>query len=390
MEVLQAKHPKSHPDLQLQPQLFKESLAFVVSAEMVQKSILSFPNGSIGGPDGLRPQHLKDLVGHSSGDGAQCLVNALIGFITLVLEGRTPESIRPYLFGALLTALIKKDGGLRPIAVGSTLRRLVAKCACFQARDSMTELLPPHQLGFGVSQGAECAVHAARFFANNLGPHQALVKVDFRNAFNCVRRDKVMAAIEEFLPSLLPFLHSAYSSSSKLFREDAEVISAEGVQQGDPIGPLLFCITIHKMVLQIQTAFNVWYLDDGTLGGGEEELLSALKTIQQEGAQLGLHLNVHKCELICHDPSTMEFLSSSEDCGSILCYSPGLTAWQCYCLAFVPCVQGSSAKVNQRPSMSSGITRCAHFAQTRFSHTETSSYSAQFTSLSFFSFGIVR
>ena len=194
-----------------------------------------------------------------------------------------------------------------------TLRRLVAKCACFQARDSMTDLdlLPPHQLGFGVSQGAECVVHAARIFVNNLAPHQSLVNVDFRNAFNCMRRDKVMAAVEEFLPSLLPFIHSAYSSLSKLLWEDAEVISAEGVQQGDPIGPLLFCLTIHKMVLQLQSALNIWYLDDGTLGGSQEELLCALETIQQEGAQLGLHLNVHKCELICHNPSSMQSILSS-------------------------------------------------------------------------------
>ena len=41
-----------------------------------------------------------------------------------------------------------------------------------------------------------------------------------------------MAAVEEFLSSLSPFIHSAYSSSLKLFGEDAEVISAEGVQQG--------------------------------------------------------------------------------------------------------------------------------------------------------------
>ena len=35
------------------------------------------------------------------------------------------------------------------------------------------------------------------------------------------------------------------------------------------------------MALQIQTAFNVWYLDDGTFGGGKGELLGALRTIQQ-------------------------------------------------------------------------------------------------------------
>ena len=32
-----------------------------------------------------------------------------------------------------ITALTKKDGGIRPIAVGCTLRRLVAKLACIGA-----------------------------------------------------------------------------------------------------------------------------------------------------------------------------------------------------------------------------------------------------------------
>lgn len=265
----------------------------------------------VGGPDGLRPQHLKDLIGPAAGDGAPLLMNALVGFTTLVLEGKTPESIQPFLFGASLTALNKKDGGLRPIAVGNTLRRLVAKCACSQARDLTSEVLPPHQLGFGVAQGAECAVHAARIFTNNLTPHQALVKVDFRNAFNCIRRDKMLAAVEEFIPSLLPFVHSAYSPVSKLFWEDAEVAFAEGVQQGDPISPLLFCITINKMVSELKAGYNVWYLDDGTLGGTEQELVSALEIIQREGEQLGLYLNVSKCELICHNPSHMPSLLNS-------------------------------------------------------------------------------
>ena len=34
--------------------------------------------------------------------------------------------VRPFFFGASVIALNKKDGGVRPIAVGCTLRRLVA------------------------------------------------------------------------------------------------------------------------------------------------------------------------------------------------------------------------------------------------------------------------
>ena len=166
-------------------------------------------------------------------------------------------------------------------------------------------------IGFGAPQGAECAVHAARIFLDNLSQHEALLKVDFRNAFNSIRRDKMMLAAELFVPSLLPFIRSAYSHSSKIFWHDAKLTSAEDVQQGDPIGPLLFCLTIHGLVSQLQTAFNVWYLDDGTLGGDGTELVGALRTIKHEGEKLGLHLNLHKCELICQNPSAMQSLVDS-------------------------------------------------------------------------------
>lgn len=111
------------------------------------------PHGSAGGPDGLRPQHLKDLVGPATGGGVHSLLSALASFVTLVLAGRTPPSIRPFFFGATLIALEKKDGGVRPIAVGCTLRRLAAKVASGRVLEDMAALLAPRQLGFGVKGG---------------------------------------------------------------------------------------------------------------------------------------------------------------------------------------------------------------------------------------------
>ena len=64
----------------------------------------------------------------------------------------------PLLFGASLIALEKKDSGVRPIAVGITLRRPVAKCAGYSIMQDMAELLRPKQLGFGISRGAEAPV----------------------------------------------------------------------------------------------------------------------------------------------------------------------------------------------------------------------------------------
>lgn len=47
------------------------------------------------------------------------------------------------LFGASLIALEKKDGGVRAIAVGCTLRHLVAKCAGNSVMQALGELLDP-------------------------------------------------------------------------------------------------------------------------------------------------------------------------------------------------------------------------------------------------------
>ena len=46
--------------------------------------------------------------------------------------------------------------------------------------------------------------------------------------------------------------------------------SAEGVQQGDPLGPLLFCLTIHQLCSRMKSELS---LDDGTLGGKVEDVL---------------------------------------------------------------------------------------------------------------------
>ena len=175
-------------------------------------------------------------------------------------------SIRPFFFGASLTALTKKEGGIRPIAVGCTLRRLAAKVAGFRVRDKMAALLAPRQLRYGVRGGAEAAVHAARLYVQDL-QHRCVMKLDFRNVFNTLRRDKMLQAVQNLAPDLLPFVHASYSSPSSLFWSDKIIQSAEGVQQGDALGPLLFCLTIHPLVSQLKSELCVWYLDDSTIGG---------------------------------------------------------------------------------------------------------------------------
>ena len=164
-----------------------------VSEEDVDHAICSFPNGSAGGPDGLRPQHLKDLIG-ASAEGS--FFGTLTSFTNLVLEGKTPLTVCPTFLGASLIALNKKGGGVRPIATNISLRWLATKCLANKVRQSAKELLAPLQLGFGTSCGAEAAAHFSHLYLHNMPSTNLFLKFDLMNAFNSLRRDNMLGGGE--------------------------------------------------------------------------------------------------------------------------------------------------------------------------------------------------
>ena len=120
------------------------------------------------------------MTGPSANRGGHCLLTALVSFVKLVLEGSTPPFVRSFFFGATLIAVEKKVGGIRPIAVGGTLRRLVAKVAGAKVMAEMGALLAPRQLGYGMKGGCEAAVHSARLYLDNLLEDHAILKLDFK------------------------------------------------------------------------------------------------------------------------------------------------------------------------------------------------------------------
>eukprot|EP00660_Eupelagonema_oceanica_P018724 gene18724-20528_t len=126
VRVLQSKHPIADvpPDLS---DLAPPCAAPEIASDLIRKSILNFPRGSAPGPSGLRPQHLKDAIKSAHGD--QCAEH-ITALVSLLADGAAPRQLAPHLAGAALFGLPKADGGLRPIAVGETLRRLVAKALC--------------------------------------------------------------------------------------------------------------------------------------------------------------------------------------------------------------------------------------------------------------------
>jgi len=68
------------------------------------------------------------------------------------------------------------------------------------------------------------------------------------------------------LPELYAYCHSAYGQPSILFHGSYIISSEEGPQQGDPIGPVLFCNTVQPLLESLQSYLRLGFLDDFTLG----------------------------------------------------------------------------------------------------------------------------
>ena len=290
---LQAKHPPRPPDRRPVPSVTATPMS--VSPDDIRQAIKGFTPGSAGGPDGLKPQHLTDMTAKGV---SGCLVEALAEFSNVVLAGGVPEWARAHFFGGTLHAFNKREGGIRPIAVGLTLRRLVSKAACTKATEKCKSALAPRQLGVAVKGGAEAVAHAARRYLAGMGPDETLVKLDFSNAFNSVRRDAVLEAVTLHVPELLAFASSAYGAPSILRFGDELILSEEGVQQGDPLGPLFFSLALNGPLQDLAGEFVAGYLDDVSVGGRVEAVSAEVVRFEANAATIGLRLNHAKCEVI--------------------------------------------------------------------------------------------
>ena len=272
--------------------------SFQTSEYFVHKALMSFPNGSSAGLDGIAPQILKDLTAKSNGQPGLNFLKALTSLVNVILEGKVPDDLRPYFFGAKLIALKKPDGGLRPIAIGNTLRRLTAKCAGYHVFESRQARYGSRQVGVGTKRGAELASHVFRTLVESTQPKENIIlKIDFENAFNSVNRQYMLEKTFQINPDIYKYSHSAYSQPSYLFYGESVIKSSEGTQQGDPESPALFSDAIQDMIDSMESKINLWYLDDGNLSDDYRTVLKDLKKIVDAEKTLGLKIKPTKCEI---------------------------------------------------------------------------------------------
>jgi hypothetical protein len=286
LEELRQKHPAAPVPI-VPPTRDNHDRPYMFTSETVQEAISQFDRGSA--PDGsdLRPSHLQDMLRASSEQARAALPSEVTAFVNRSFQGHLPELLVPWFVGAPLTAFAKNGGGVSPLAVGETLRRLTSKLCVSIVKNRAAMYFGPQvdpyapvQVGVGVRGCVKIAVHLIRAVDEAHGGDDsfALRTFDFTNAFNEVSRQESLDIVQEKYPELHPYVKMCHAKTSHLWWDGHRMMSAWGFQHGDPLGPLLLCLVIHpvqtevaKQVmpdfpdLTVEGVFKlfIFYLDDG-------------------------------------------------------------------------------------------------------------------------------
>ena len=117
-----------------------------------------------------------------------------------------------------LLPLAKEDGGVRPIAVGDTCRRLAGKVLLRTTlMQTQSGSFRPRQTGVGVPMACDLIEMGVQSVAQSPGQEWVVLQVDLKNAFNSVSRQAMLEVAREKVPSTYKWLAWCYATPCPLY-----------------------------------------------------------------------------------------------------------------------------------------------------------------------------
>lgn len=134
--------------------------------------------------------------------------------------------------------------------------------------------------------------------------------IDFKKSYDCLLRNAVWNAMQDLgIPKkLIRMVKACTLGSVNRVRVGYELSSAftveSGLKQGDGLSPLLFNITLEKVIQELWKDNNLIckllaYADDiAMLGNTIEEIEESLEIIERRAKEVGLHMNIEKTKFM--------------------------------------------------------------------------------------------
>jgi hypothetical protein len=273
-----------------------------VTPNSVRKAIYSFPKDTTPGPDGWKVEHLKAYVENGPNSCNVVRLQKITDFINLLLKGAIAKNTAPIFCAA---TLLVYDENLRPIACTPIFRRLTSKVALSSiTKETIETIFESNQMGVKIPSGGEALIHALQQAINKHKDEELItMKLDFSNAFNSCQRTAIFTEVSKYLPAIYNWTVWTYDCNSTKYINDRSFQVSEGVDQGDPISPLLFCLVLNSVIKQVKTECNLklisCFIDDAVALGTSSQLNKAIQIIQESGKKVNLTLNLSKSENFC-------------------------------------------------------------------------------------------
>ena len=289
VNLLRDLHPQRSDTAVPLPSLPQDAPETPICKERTAKILKRIANGSAAGASGWN----GDILLQVSQD-EECF-DLICTLLHDIVNGRLPDLAREVLLQGLLLGIPKDadEDSVRPIAIGDAFYKAACLHQLHLIRKELGVLFEPLQLAICAENGIERAIRALSAALEAGGDNCAALLVDFSNAFNTEDRASMLSNLYN-KPSLAPIwrlAHLGYGqgpTSLAVRLTDgslSRILSSQGSRQGDVLGILLFCLSVHPRFLAsiagLQSITAKAIADDFTVVGHHTQVIVALERLTQ-------------------------------------------------------------------------------------------------------------
>ena len=216
------------------------------------------------------------------------------------------ESTRP-LRAVRIVAIPKKSGGVRPIGIGESLRRVITKVLAWRMKKEVKEATGSMHAS-GLQGACEAAISAVQ---EEYESGKSILIMDAKNAFSNLNRDAALLTASRLVPNAYQTLLNFYNNSTYAYYKGKPIIVEEGTVQGCSLASHFYDLGVKMLSEEMKShkVKQIWICDDLTAIGDAKDLKIWRDKIETVGVNYGYITNPSKCYVVTKDEHARQVFS---------------------------------------------------------------------------------